>query len=155
VRRIPALLLCVLALFGGCGRKTPVKPPELAAPETIDGLDAANQSSGIRLGWPRPRTYADGSTMFNLAGFRLERAQNGTDFALIAELPVTDRDRFRQIRRFRYLDRDVVENVEYRYRLFSFTLDRYVSAPSNVAQIVRVAPTPAATPSPAGEEPRP
>jgi hypothetical protein len=43
-----------LLLLPQCGRKTPVKPPGLAAPEAIDDLVAINVKEGIRLTWRRP-----------------------------------------------------------------------------------------------------
>lgn len=146
IRLLPLALW--LAAFAGCGRKTDVKPPEFAAPEVIE-LGAENRTEGVRLSWPRPRTYADGSTMYNLAGFRVERRQNGGVFTQVAELPVTDRERFRQIRRFHYLDRSVLEGGRYEYRVLSFTLDGYVSEPSNVASITRILPTPTSVSKPA------
>lgn len=139
-RRLLSLALLLVAFFA-CGRKTAVKPPELAAPERVE-IAAENRMPGVRLTWQRPRTYADGSRMYNLAGFRLERRESGSDFAPLIELPVTDRERFRQIRRFHYLDRSALEGLDYDYRVLSFTLDGYVSEPSNTVSILRIAPTP-------------
>ena len=73
--------------------------------------------------------------MTDLGGFVIERA-TGADpvaaFARLGVLEVNDRDRFRQITRFRYLDHDTTVGTAYRYRVVSFTIDRYFSAPSNV-----------------------
>jgi hypothetical protein len=149
------LSLALLLAAAGCGRKTDVKPPELAAPEVVE-IAAENRVDGVRLIWSRPRSYADGSRMYNLAGFRLQRRQDEGSFVQIAELPVTDRERFRQIRRFHYLDRSAIEGFEYEYRVLSFTLDNYVSAPSNVVSILRVPPSPTPVPEPAtGATPAP
>lgn len=78
--------------------------------------------------------------MPDLAGFVIER-KVGTDtrvpFARLSVLEVGDRDRFRQIKRFEYLDRDTRAGTAYRYRVVSFTLDRYFSEPSNTVTVER------------------
>ena len=76
--------------------------------------------------------------MTDLGGFVIERAAiDALTYRRIAELAVTDRDRFRQIKRFKHLDRDVTPGAAYRYRVVSFTVDRYFSAPSNAVTIER------------------
>jgi len=128
----------------GCGRKAPPRPPEDVRPKTISDLNATNVPEGIQLSWSRPLLYADGSRMADLAGFAIERAV-GTEprapFARLSILEVSDRDRFRQIKRFQYLDRDTVVGTTYRYRVVSFTLDRYVSVPSNAVTVERTVPS--------------
>jgi hypothetical protein len=131
------ILACVLALaiLAHCGRKTLPKPPELVVPETISSLAGASTPEGVALTWNRPERCADGSRMIDLAGFRVERQHGQLPFTQIADLPVEDRDRFRQIRHFRHLDANVERGASYRYRVFSYTLDEYVSEPSNVVEI--------------------
>jgi hypothetical protein len=77
--------------------------------------------------------------MNDLGGFVIERA-DGADLTLpfrrISVLEVSDRDRFRQIKAFRYVDPDAVFEREYYYRVVSFTLDGYVSAPSNIVMAI-------------------
>ncbi|MFI5366166.1 MAG: hypothetical protein ACHQ4J_11130 [Candidatus Binatia bacterium] len=127
-------------LVSACGRKAPPRPPEDVRPKTIADLTASNVADGVQLSWSRPRAYADGSPMTDLGGFVVERA-DGADphaaFQHVAQLEVTDRDRFRQIKSFRYLDRDTSVGTPYRYRVVSYTLDRYFSAPSNIASLER------------------
>jgi predicted small lipoprotein YifL len=149
VSRARLATLALLALLGcvACGRKGPVKPPELAVPETIEDLQAANEADAILISWGRPSRYADRTRMSDLGEFRLERAAgDALAYETIAVLPVTDRDRFRQIKRFRFADRGVSDGVNYRYRVVSATVDGYVSAPSNVIAIEREVP-PAPTPT--------
>lgn len=143
-----ALLGLIILPFSACGRKTAVKPPELVIPQVISNLAARNVTGGIDLTWARPRRYADGTAMNDLAGFRIERGAGEAPFESLATLEVSDRDRFRQIRRFRYQDLSSKAEVSYRYRVFSFTLDGYVSQPSNLVEIVRIVPPPS-TPEPA------
>jgi hypothetical protein len=135
-----ALTLCLLPLFfPGCGRKTsPPRPPEDVLPRPIANLAATNLADGVQLSWGRPQLYADGERMTDLGGFVVERAiGDELQYQKIATLEVTDRDRFRQIKRFKHLDRDVTVGIAYRYRVVSFTLDRYFSPPSNAVTIER------------------
>ena len=145
--------LCTVGLaLPACGRKTLVKPPELVAPEKLDSLAATNVTDGIRLTWGRPVKQADGSRLYDLGAFRLDRSTAGTPFAPIATVEVTDRDRLQQVRHFHWLDADTVVGETYQYRVLSFTTDAYVSQPSNVVTIERAIPTPAPTRTPTGRD---
>ncbi len=155
-RRLRLLLAAFItggALAGACGRKTPVRPPEFVAPAAITALRADNAATAIRLTWKRPGATADGGKLFDLASFVVERAVGGAAFAVVGNVPVTDRDRLRQQRSFQFSDQDVNAGESYRYRVHSLTLDGYQSAPSNVVEIVRQVPTvtptgaPTATPT--------
>ena len=81
--------------------------------------------------------------MTDLGGFTVERAI-GTEpraaFRRLTVLEVSDRDRFRQMKHFQYIDRDTNAETTYRYRVVSSTVDRYFSAPSNVVTITRTVP---------------
>jgi len=146
--------LCALAVLAislalpACGRKTPVRPPELAAPQRIDSVSVTNVADGIELSWRRPTQYADGSRMTDLAGFRVERSVAGAPFSEVATVEVTDQERIRQERRFRWVDSDTQVGTVYQYRVTSFTTDDYVSQPSDIVTAERAIPTPAATRTP-------
>jgi hypothetical protein len=131
---------CVLPFTTSCGRKTDPRPPELVAPEVIAELAAENDVKGIRISWERPTHYVDGSRMLDLAGFQVERSSGDDEFAVVTTLWVEDRDRFRQIRSFHYLDGSVSPGQTYRYRIVSFTTDNYFSEPSAVVQLLREPP---------------
>lgn len=142
---------CLLALcLGGlgllmlptCGRKTPVKPPELVAPKPIENLAARNVNDGIRMSWRRPTEYMDGSRMRDLGAFRIERSSNGAPFVPVATIAIGDQDRFRQERSFRWTDTDTEVGVTYQYQVISETTDDYVSFPSNIVTLERAIPTP-------------
>ena len=123
----------------GCGRKALPRPPEDVLPRPLADLAASNLADGVQLSWGRPQLYVDGQRMTDLGGFVIERAAGDTPtYQNIAVLEVSDRDRFRQIKRFKHLDRDVTPGVAYRYRVVSFTVDRYFSAPSNAVTIERL-----------------
>jgi hypothetical protein len=143
--RIAGAVLALVVL-AHCGRKTDVRPPELVAPEVVEGVRAQNVVEGIRVSWRRPTRYVDGSTMTDLGGFRIERSRDGGEFAAWREEPVDDRERFRKTRRFRVVDTDVEMGREYRYRVRAFTLDGHVSTASPAAGIVRQEPEAKHTP---------
>ncbi|MFQ5665125.1 MAG: hypothetical protein ACE5I7_01710 [Candidatus Binatia bacterium] len=141
---VVAAVIVLLACGGGlgCGRKGALRPPEDVAPKTITDLHASTVSGGIRLTWSRPDTYVDNSRMTDLAGFVVERATGASPsatFRRITVMEVSDRDRFRKVKRFHYLDPNTILETAYRYRVVSFTLDRYFSAPSNIVTTERQA----------------
>jgi hypothetical protein len=127
------LLLVLTAL--ACGRRGPVRPPEDILPAPISDLQAKQAAGGVELTWGRPTTYVDGSRMLDLGRFDIQRAGNGEDFTSRTIVEVSDRDRFRQVKRFRYLDREITPGSTYRYRVVTSTLDGYVSAPSNIVTV--------------------
>jgi hypothetical protein len=142
-----AVILAALALafFPACGRKTPVKPPTLAAPEAIDDLVAINAKDGIRLTWRRPVHYADGARMADLGAFRIERSVPDGEFTQIATVALSDQARFQQERRFHWVDSDTTMGMMYQYRVYSVTTDDYVSRPSNIVTLERAEPSPLPT----------
>ena len=144
----PNRTLCILPLafsllpffVAACGLKAPPRAPEDVLPQRITDLKYAAAPDGIELSWSRPRMYADGTRMTDLGGFAVERApavDPSGRFQRISMLAVTDRDRFRQIKAFHYVDHDTEPGTEYRYRVVSYTLDGYFSAPSNVVTAER------------------
>src|SRR5215510_9544000 len=50
-----------VSLFSACGRKTPVRPPELVAPEPINDLVLEIEKNGVKLQWGRTDKTVDGS----------------------------------------------------------------------------------------------
>ena len=156
LRASALILVAAGALTVGCGRKTDVRPPEFVAPARITDLEAVNAVGGVGLGWRRPKQTADGQPLFDLDAFVVERAAPGLPFEFLARVPIPDRDRLRQQKRFTYVDAGAEVGQVYRYRALAVTLDGYVSAPSNVVEILRAVPTatphavatPAASPAP-------
>jgi len=149
---VGAALLATAVALTACGRKTDVKPPEFAAPQALQNVAARNGPDGIRITWERPHLCADGSPLRDLAAFRIERSIGGDSFETLTKLTVSDRDRFRQMRRFRHLDGAVTVGERYRYRVFSYTVNGLISEVSNVVEIVRMRPPP--VPPTPGEETR-
>ncbi len=143
VRRATAMLAALALILAastiGCGRRGSPRPPEDVLPETIDRLEAHNQDAAVLLTWPRPENYTGGGKMSDLGEFIVERAVGSAppaEFHEIKRIPVEDRDRFRQVKNFRYVDKDVLVGIVYRYRVLSRTTDDYESAASNEVEIV-------------------
>ena len=99
------VLLACAVLLAGCGRKTAVVSPELAAPEPVLDLQAVSFAEGIRLSWSRPRRRVGGEDLESLAGFHVLRDNSGVGpggWELVGTVPVTDRERFLKARKFSY-----------------------------------------------------
>jgi hypothetical protein len=145
----PLVLLLALGigvLYAGCGVKNRPKPPSEVRPQRIIDLEAVSVNNGIRLRWSRPEHYTGGARLRDLGKFEILRAASGGESRLLADIPVTDRQRFRQQRHFTYVDTDTQIGQRYRYQVISATTDGYESQPSNQAEAVRAVPTP--TPNP-------
>ena len=144
------VLVALLVAAFGCGRKTDPRPPELVAPRTVTELSLTTLADGIALRWSRPTQYVDGSTMEDLAGFVVERSRNNEPFGEFARVAVTDRGRFQKLKRFEYVDRAVMPEGTYHYRIVAFTSDGYYSAPTGAATLTwspPPSPSPAASPA--------
>lgn len=132
-----ALVATAILLAGAaCGRRGNPRPPEDVLPKTIADLTAKLAEQAVVLSWSRPDRYVDDSRMRDLAAFDVQRS-SGVEIAFerIAQIPIEDRDRFRQLRHFKYEDGNVTPGQTYRYRVISFTTDHYRSAPSNVVEV--------------------
>lgn len=137
-----SLLFLVLGA-GACGRRGPIQPPEDVLPQSITNLSARNEKIGVALSWGRPTRYTDGERMSDLGGFIVERA-TGTSphvaFVRLRRIALTDQERFRQTKRIHFVDEHTMVGTLYRYRVVSFTTDRYFSAPSNIVTVKRELP---------------
>jgi hypothetical protein len=143
---IVAAAVMAIAMAPGCGSKSRPIPPELTHPDRVSDLTAKPDPKGIRLTWSRPMKYSGGATLKDLAGFRLLRAEGGESFTELAELPVTDQERFQKVHRFAYVDTSARMDHSYRYMMIAETADGYQSDPSNVVEETRRPPPPPLTP---------
>jgi hypothetical protein len=143
---IAVVAAMAIAMAPGCGSKSRPIPPELTHPDRVNDLAAKPDPKGIRLTWSRPMKYSGGATLKDLAGFRLLRAEGKGDLTEIAELPVTDQERFQKVRRFAYVDTTAKMDHSYRYMMIAETADGYQSDPSNVVEETRTKPVPPLTP---------
>jgi len=143
---IVAAAVMAIAMAPGCGAKDRPIPPELTHPERINDLSAKPDPKGIRLTWSRPMKYSGGAALKDLAGFRLMRAEGAGSLIELAELPVTDQERFQKVHRFVYVDTTAQMGRSYRYMMVAETADGYQSDPSNLVQQTRTTPVPPLTP---------
>ncbi|HEY6395416.1 MAG TPA: hypothetical protein VIX12_08370, partial [Candidatus Binataceae bacterium] len=148
VRQIAALVAAgalVSALYIGCGVKSPPIPPEDARPERILDLDAVSVPTGIELTWGRPERYSSGATLRDLGSFVVMRQSQG-ELQKIADVPVTDTQRFQVQREFSFIDKTAQIGQAYHYLVTARTTDGYESLSSNDASAVRVVPQPPPNP---------
>ena len=127
-------LAVALSAFG-CGVKSTPVAPELVRPQQILDLHAQQVRGGVQLSWSRPRRYASGKQLSDLGGFIILRATGFGPMKQLAEVPVTDQERFRVQSNFALLDTQVEPDRFYRYQVISRTLDDYQSLPSNEASV--------------------
>ena len=147
---VPLVLLAaaLCLVHSACGRKGAPRPAVEVLPETITDLEAKAVPGGIELKWGRPRRYTGGDNMSDLGGFWLQRANGpGAPFEALATVDVTDRERFQRTKQFQYVDKAVEPDRTYLYRVVSFTLDRYVSAPSNIVDARSIPPEASSEPA--------
>lgn len=143
---IVAAALMAVAVVVGCGAKSRPIAPELTHPERVNDLSAKPDPKGIRLTWSRPLKYNGGKSLRDLAGFHLLRAEGDGPLAELAQLPITDQERFQKVRRFVYVDTTAEMGHRYRYMMIAETADGYQSDPSNVVQQTRAQPAPPLSP---------
>ena len=121
-------------------------PPSEVRPVRTTDLAAFSVSKGIRIRWSRPERYTGGARMRDLGKFEILRASGGGEPQVVADIAVTDLQRFRQQHHFSYLDTDTEVGHRYRYQIISVTTDGYESLPSNQAEIARTLPKPPPNP---------
>jgi len=130
--KLGVLSSCLGALvLAGCGLKADPRGANQVRPRTISSLTGQLAADGIHLAWQRPGTYVNGQRMDDLGGFKVFRGLPGEQAEEIADLPVTDRDRFRPEKKFEYVDKHVAKGATVYYRVITYTTDKYYSAPSN------------------------
>lgn len=142
---IAAAAVMAIAMASACGAKSRPIPPELTHPDRVNDLAAKPDPKGIRLTWSRPMKYSGGAALKDLAGFRLLRAEGDGSLADLAELPITDQERFQKVHRFAYVDTTAQMGHSYRYTMIAETSDGYQSEPSNVVEQTRTPPVPPLT----------
>jgi hypothetical protein len=143
-------MLLASAAIGACGRKAPPRPPQFVIPESPAPVVVTAVSEGLKVSWRRPREYADGTRIDDLGGFEVFRDCEGGGFwTPIAELPVSDRERFRKGQTFSYVDPGMAPDAPCRYRVVASTTDGYRSPPAEGAVgEVPATPEPQPTPTP-------
>lgn len=145
--RTSLVALFVSLTFAACGVKSQPKPPEDVRPEAITDLRAEQAVDGVKLSWSRPERYSgSGGRMRDLGSFVVLRAEGDGQLQRVAELLVTDRERFQVQKIFTYVDSGAELGRSYRYEVIAMTTDGYRSDPSNDISLVRATPAPAPNP---------
>ena len=122
-RAAHAFVTILLILFiGACGVRTMPRAPEETAARAPDAIEATLTAKGATITWSRPTRTVDGSRLYDLAKFVVERQTGEGSFEPIATIDVTDLDRIRPQRSFRYVDA-AVPSGSVRYRVRAVTAD--------------------------------
>jgi hypothetical protein len=136
--RLAALVVAGVVLAAACGHKGGVMPPELVRPEPPTDLAASSTQDGVRVSWTRPTKYTGGQRMRDLGSFIIERTdaeESPPKFVRVGTIELQDRTRFRQERRFQWVDQNVTPGQEYVYRVRARTLDGYESPWAGPAKV--------------------
>jgi len=134
--------------MAACGRKALPRPPQWVIPESPAPLEVSAVDGGTKLSWRRPTKYVDGRPLDDLGRFDVERSCFGLPWEKVAELEVSDRERFRRNRAFAWIDRSFRPDEPCHYRVTAWTTDGYGSSPAE-SWLGAPSPTPTPSPSPA------
>ncbi len=136
------LLLLLVGVSAGCGKRGAPRAPELVAPAAVTDLTARVEESGIRLGWSRPRVALDGRELKDLAAFVVLRKSTRADcpecrdpYRERAVVSVEDQGRFFKQTEYGYTDRELRAGMVYRYRVLARLSDGSASGSSNEVSI--------------------
>jgi hypothetical protein len=77
---------------------------------------AEARRGAVAISWKRPTKAADGSRLYDLSRFVVQRRVPGGEFEPVATVEVTDRDRIRPQRKFEVVDPVAPGTYEYRVR---------------------------------------
>ncbi len=147
MNRFSNLAVCLLAallLVGGCGKKTPPVPPQVAVPAAINDLHYELDLDGVMLSWSWPRQTEKGGELRRIKQFIVERAAESAgefcpdcpkryrQLALVEGGPVPDK---RMAQPLSYRDRDLRPGYHYSYRVRSSLGWRVESAPSEAVTV--------------------
>ncbi|HEX9024105.1 MAG TPA: lipoprotein [Geobacteraceae bacterium] len=149
-----ALIISILLLLAGCGRKGKLIPPEALLPAPINDLLVAQKGESFQLSWSIPSREEGGRALKDLAGFQLYKrevlpAEEDCELCPNAYhlLRSIDLAYLQNVRRFGnrlYVnDADVLTNTTYQYKILSVRKDGTPSRSSNKARIRKVVPPPA------------
>lgn len=136
------LLLVLILLLAGCGRKGPVRPALLPLPAAPDNLALRQLGDGLLLAWDLPAGIQDGSPLTDLQGFRVRRmsfdAQKDCPECrdtsiLLHELDLEYLRQARRIGQRLYLrDGDLQPGFGYRYQIVPFTRAGHEGAAASI-----------------------
>jgi len=135
------LLLAVMTIWQGCGRKGPPIPPRQFVPPAVADLTVSMDGDVLRLTWSVPRI--DGKVITKIAGFIVYRSKT-----MLTDACQTCPLRFRQVADMRIESREYLKKPQaytetlesgyaYRYKVTAYTRSRVMGKESNVVAIQR------------------
>ncbi len=146
-----SLLVFVVLILAGCGRKGPLMAPEALAPAPIGDLRVEQKGAQFQVSWSRPAEELGGRPLRDLARFQLFRREVLPPGEDCEECP----DAYRLLKsvdleflqgvamvgpRYIYADSDLAEGKTYRYKAVSLKRDGTTSRISNRADRKKVTP---------------
>lgn len=139
------LLIGLLALLVGCGRKTPPVPPNAVIPEAITNLRYTADDMGVHLSWSYPSRSVEGKSIKNIRVFQLHKAVisqadycDGCPVVYDQVIPIEARG-IRPKAGVDYIDTDLQAGYHYVYMVQSGSGWRIDSAPSNRVEYAHLA----------------
>lgn len=95
-----AAMATMVAALPSCGLKTSPRPVEATAPviESAPRLEVG-ANGGVTVTWRRPERSRDGTRLYDLAAFSVER-DSGAGFSEVARIAVDDNERIRPQQNF-------------------------------------------------------
>jgi len=136
-----SIILTIVTLLPGCGRKGPPIPPRQIVPPAVTDLGVNMEGDILRLMWSIPQT--GGKPAPEVAGFIVYRSKT-----MLTDACQKCPNRFRQIadivigskvsRKKPLLYTETIESgYEYRYKVTAYTRKRIMGAESNVVSVQR------------------
>lgn len=133
------MMLLLIAIFQGCGKKGDPIPDKVLLPKAISNLEAKHGQGGIILRWSAEEHGV-------LTGFRITRSEVGTasgscpacpgEYTLIADLSLEDPKLTREGKgAFSYIDATVEPGRIYSYRVVVCNASGGCSEASNIVEI--------------------
>jgi predicted small lipoprotein YifL len=145
------VLVILVLILAGCGRKGPLMAPEALAPAPIADLRVEQKGEQFQVSWSRPAGESGGRPLRDLARFQLFKREVPPPGEDCEECPTAyrllksiDLDYLQGVTisgtRYLSIDTDLAEGKTYRYKVFSLKKDGTASRTSNRAGRKKVAP---------------
>jgi len=132
------LLLGLVLLAGGCGKKLAPLPPDAVLPAAVRDFRLSQEGDALVLSWQLPRENLLGQPLTQIQGCRVLRAElkglepalpYPEEFVLLADIDLAY-PRMGEVRgeTVSYQDRNLVPEKRYYYRVAAYDQERYVGA---------------------------
>ena len=141
-----SVVFILLILFSpACGKKGPLRMPEMVVPQAVRDLKARAEGNAIILSFGIPVKNTDGSTLTDLRGFKIlksvRKLSEGCEscprkFISLADIEYQRTEGLLPVRgeKKEFRDSSVSPGMEYHYKVLSFNADDEFSKESNSAK---------------------